>query len=649
MRIAPRMLLNFAKGFVPKISASEMTALQSGTTSMDREIFCGTVAKKSFATPTVPRVFDRAIVDELIERFPEQFAFPTERTDQLLKFMGENGFFSFLIPSEYGGNKLSVEELSDHLTYITSANPTLGIITMVPNSLGPSELLLHYGTDDQKNTYLPQLATGERIPCFGLTGPNNGSDATGDIDVGRVVMTPDGTPEIEICVDKRYITLAPVSNLIGLAFRLENPEGTGGLGSGITVALLERGHPGLEQKYYHNPMDTGFPNGTIKGTVRIDPCQIIGGPSRIGEGWKMLMECLAAGRGICLPATANASSKVATTAMFAYTKHREQFKIPLIEMEGIQNKLASMVWNTWAIQASVYVTNKLLDQGERPAVLSAVMKEQTTERARRVLEDAMDIYAGSGICVGDNNMLAKFYRSAPIGITVEGSNVLTKNLIIFGQGLNKSHPHIFPLLNAIQSDDTEEFALHFSSILRHAITLYYQAWLATLARGDVLETQTLYFACLANFVALKGGLIKKEQSLSADMASIFSNLYLSHCVAAYERDHETSSVLCKITIDKLTSENHRTINRVIDNIPTGALLGFMKRTPVESYEQNRELIAELRRNKEISRVISENIHIDDTLSTLMSLDDHKPHSAAHHALYKKAIHVGEYPVPEKSV
>ena len=329
---------------------------------------------------------------------------------------------------------------------------------MVPNSLGPSELLLNYGTKQQQDEYLPKLANGEKIPCFGLTGPNNGSDATGSIDEGVVLKDRDGNLKIKININKRYITLAPVANLIGLAFNLKDPHNLlKNKKRGITVALLERGHPGLRQESYHNPLDVGFPNGTLKGEVLIDLEQVIGGEEMVGEGWKMLMECLAAGRGICLPATANASSKISTVSMYLYSKHRKQFNIPLIQMEGIQNKLANMLTNTWAIQASIFVTNQLLDRGEKPSVLSAIMKEQTTERGREVIKEAMDIYAGSGLCKGENNMLEKFYKNAPIGITVEGSNVLTKNLIIFGQGLNKSHPHISPILNAIDEDNIDDF------------------------------------------------------------------------------------------------------------------------------------------------------------------------------------------------
>jgi acyl-CoA dehydrogenase len=265
---------------------------------MDRQIFEGHVPSFSFeeksnesifhAPPPYKHndIFPKERIDELIEKFPEQHIYPDGDYNRLFTHMGEKGFFSFLIPSEYNGYKMSVREMSNILTYITSANPCLGVVTMVPNSLGPAELLLHYGTQNQQDKYLPQLADGTKIPCFGLTGPNNGSDATGKIDKGKIIKGEDGTLQIEVTINKRYITLAPVSNLIGIAFELEDPHNLLGK-QGVTLALLERGHPGLIQNGYHNPLDTGFPNGTLEGTLRIDLNDVIGGPDQIGNGWKM--------------------------------------------------------------------------------------------------------------------------------------------------------------------------------------------------------------------------------------------------------------------------------------------------------------------------------------------------------------------------
>jgi acyl-CoA dehydrogenase len=632
------------KNLIPKISATEMIALQSGTTSIDRELFEGYVKPKKFEKKPAT-VFDKQVIDELLIKFPEQHIFPNGNYKKLLNFLGANKFFSFLIPEKYGGKKTSVEEMSDILTYITSANPSLGVVTMVPNSLGPAELLLHYGTEEQKDRYLPELANGDKIPCFGLTGPNNGSDATGSIDKGEVFLDENGKVKIRVSLNKRYITLAPVSNLIGIAFGLEDPNGfLENKQSGVTVVLVERGHPGLKQDFYHNPLDTGFPNGTVQGTIEIDPSQVIGGEKNIGEGWKMLMECLAAGRGICLPATANASSKMATTSMFLYAQHRKQFNLHLIQMEAIQNKLASMIYNTWAIQASIFVTNKILDEGEKPSVISAIMKEQTTERGRQVLNDGMDIYGGSGICKGENNMLEKFYKNVPVGITVEGSNVLTKNLIIFGQGLNKSHPHIYPLLKSVQNDDLDDFTNNFQAIVKHSLGLYFSSLKSSFFSKDLLATQTLQFACLSNFVALKGGAIKREQSLSADMAGIMSNLYLAHCVKIYNEHHHVSDKLTTMVIEKMLNENHDLFRRVIYNLPMGFLLQYMNNNKKENYALNTNIINEVKTNPLILENLQENIYVDEGLKKLIAINQMEKGTEKYKEMYDDLIQVGQYKI-----
>ena len=638
-------IFTFIKNMIPKISDTELIALRSGTTSIDREIFEGYVRPHSFKEIKNTTQFSKSLLDELITKYPDQHIYPNSDYKSLFNFMGKNKLFSFLIPEKYDGKKTSVSEMSNILTYITSANPSLGVITMVPNSLGPAELLLHYGTEEQKNNYLPKLSNGEMIPCFGLTGPNNGSDATGNIDTGKIIRDKDGSLKIMVSIKKRYITLAPVSNLIGLAFRVEDPDNLlESTRSGVTVALIEKGHPGLKQQYYHNPLNTGFPNGTLTGDLLIDLDQVIGGKDKIGDGWKMLMECLAAGRGICLPATANASSKLATASMFLYSKHRTQFKMPIIKMEAIQNKLSTMLCDTWAIQSSIYVTNNLLDRGERPAVISAIMKEQTTERGRSVLNHGMDIYGGSGICLGENNMLEKFYKNVPIGITVEGSNTLTKNLIIFGQGLNKSHPHISDILTSIQNNDVNDFYSHFRSIIYHSISLYFSSLKSTIFSTDELNKQTLQFACLSNFVALKGGAIKREQSLSADMATILSNLYLAHCVRIYESDHKISEIIAIETIKKLTDENKEVFCRVINNLPFSFLLSFMKSQKSESYSTNSKIITELIKNDKILESLLDNVHLDNIVNKLLRLDELDKDSQYYKLLYDNIIQVGEFEI-----
>lgn len=648
-----RFIFNNIKNRIPKISDTEKIALNCGTTSIDRELFEGKVKTHKFSIDDT--ILDLSLqnkTDNLLKKYTNQKIYPLININDYNIFndLGKEGFFSFLIPQKYNGNKLTVQQLSNILTYITTANPALGVITMVPNSLGPSELLLNYGTEEQKNKYLPQLADGSKIPCFGLTGPHNGSDATGSIDSGEIFKNDEGKLQVKININKRYITLAPVANLIGLAFNLKDPNNLlENQKQGITVALLEKGHPGLKQETYHNPLDVGFPNGTLKGDLIIDLDQVIGGKNMIGEGWKMLMECLAAGRGICLPATANASSKVSTLSMYLYSKHRHQFNLPLIKMEAIENKLANMLYNTWAIQASIFVTNQLLDNGEKPSVISAIMKQQTTERGRQVILDAMDIHGGSGICKGEHNILEKFYKNVPIGITVEGSNVLTKNLIIFGQGLNKSHPHIYPILQSIDDNNIDTFFNNFKNIVCHSVGLVGKSYYQRLFGFNLLEKQTIYFACLSNFVALKGGKIKKEQSISADMAEIMGNLYMAHSVKIYEEHMNISKTFSENVIEKLLNENIEIMNRVILNLGYYPFLNFMVTKKKEYYSINNNLINELKLNEKIKNELLNNVYLNNSLEKLLNLDKLDKKSNEYNELYNEIISVGEYHIKHSDI
>ena len=557
--------------------------------------------------------------------------------DNNIDYLAKRKYFSF-DRREIRGIKLSVKEMSNILTKITSVDPGLGVVAMVPNSLGPGELLIKYGTEAQKNKYLPGLAKGDYIPCFGLTGPNNGSDATGSIDEG-FVFEEDGKLKIRVTLNKRYITLAPVANLMGIAFNLTDPDNLLNK-SGITVALVERDHKDLIQKTHHNPLDVGFPNGTIKGSIVLELDDVIGGEENVGNGWKMLMECLSAGRGISLPATANASSKVATYGIMNYIKVRDQFKMPLANMEAIQEKFNNMVYNTWLIQSSVEMTNDILDSGSSPAVISAIMKQQTTERGRVVLNEAMDIHGGAAICVGYNNFLEKYYKSAPIGITVEGSNTLTRSLIIFGQGLNKSHPHIYPLLESILDNDFDKFKTNFNSIISHSVGLYYK----TLTFSKTFEQQIIDFANLTNFVAMRGGAIKGEQMLSGDMADIFSNLYLAQSAFYYHKHYEASEKLTMYVTKRLMNENQAKINKVIDNLgPERFLLQHMKRAYVPiSYQEEREMFREIMENPNIVNEIKKNVYLKGIMKDFEEIETLDKNTAKYSILKNRIINVDEY-------
>lgn len=646
------------KNIIPKISNTELIALKSGTTSIDRDMFKGIVKYPKYKNYISSKELDflNNDVNNLLKKYGNQETiYPSENYEEVFDYLGKNKFLSFIIKKEYNGLKCSINGLSSILTKISSKNPALGVSVMVPNSLGPSELLQKYGTKTQKNKYLPKLANGDYIPCFGLTGPNNGSDAVGsNIDKG-VLVKKNGRLFINVEINKRYITLAPVSNLIGLAFNLEDPDNLLTIGEvGITVALLEKGHSGLIQNSHHNPLNAGFPNGTLKGSLEIPIEQVIGGEENVGNGWKMLMECLAEGRGICLPATANASSKIASVGIFNYAKHRKQFNIPLIKMEGVQKKLCNMIYNTWLIDSSIILTNQLLDSGEKPAVISAIMKEQTTERARTVLNEAMDIHAGSSICLGKNNFLEKFYRSAPIGITVEGSNTLTKNLIIFGQGLNKSHPLIFPLFESLINDNFVDFKKNFKSIIKHSITSYFNCFDFAMNKNikSSLFYQTRVFACLANFVALKGGEIKQNQYISGSMAQLMSNLYLGHSVIYRQDNFETSNILTEYCLNRLVNENNILINEIIDNygskLVSRLLYPLRRKVSVVNYDDDRNLMKELTKNQKIMDEISKDCYFDESFKQLLSLDKLKnDDKEEYNKVYNDMIQVGEFELNNK--
>ena len=637
-------LFKFVKNKIPKISSTELIALRSGGTSIDSDILQGKINFPNFTkNKEIQNKFPESKINKLLDNFDMTQVYPNNNNNYWINYLAKEKYFSFLIDEKYDGIKLSVNEMSDILTKITSVDPGLGVITMVPNSLGPGELLTHYGSEEQKNKYLPGLANGEYIPCFGLTGPNNGSDATGSIDKGEIIEV-NGIKKIKININKRYITLAPVANLMGIAFNLEDPNNLLGR-SGITLALVERGHPGLVQDTHHNPLNAGFPNGTIKGEFIIDIDQVIGGENNIGNGWKMLMECLSAGRGISLPATANASSKVASFGIINYIKVRDQFGIKLKDMEAIQEKVNKMILNTWIIQSSVKMTNDILDSGCSPSVISAIMKQQCTERGREVLNHAMDIHAGGSICLGESNFLEKYYRSCPIGITVEGSNTLTRSLIIFGQGLNKSHPHIFPVLDSVLNNDTNKFGKEFYNLLGHVFSLYFKTLNPfNIINKDKLERQILDFATLTNFVALKGGALKREQILSGTMADIFSNLYLAISVRYYHNLYKSSELLSEYVVDKLISDNQEKINTVIKNmgIERIPILHLQKSKKPIDFKEEHILFNEILNNENILTEIKKNIHLKGILNDFDKISKLHEDSNEYQNLKNKIINVGEY-------
>jgi len=650
-----RYIFNHVKRIIPKISETEIIALKSGGVSIDREIFMGKVNYKDLHKPIIKKEIDKEMLERtnlILEKYGTHNVYPNQNIYRIMNELGKYGFLSMIIDKKYNGNRLSITEQSKILSKMASYNPSLAVTVMVPNSLGPAELLQHYGTEKQKDYFLPKLADGTMIPCFGLTGPNNGSDAVGDIDRG-IVENIKGKLKIRINLNKRYITLAPISNLIGIAFKLEDPNNLlPNKKTGITVALIESIEPCLIRDSYHNPNNAGFPNGTIKGTIYIDPDQVIGGADNIGEGWKMLMECLAVGRGVSLPATANGSSKFITESIFNYINIRKQFNMKIGNMEAVKEKFIDMYINTWIIHSSVNFTNHILDSGSTPSVLTAIMKQQTTERARVILNHGMDIYSGSAICTGENNFFTKFYNSSPVGITVEGSNTLTRGLIIFGQGLNKSHPYIFPIFTSIQNNDLTSFSENFNKLLSD-ITVNYLHIINPINKLSKtrLEEATLKFSILANFVALMGGKIKSKQMISGNMSDILSNLYLSHSLLwnhhHFHNGNKDLEILRDECINYLLNESEYKMNLVISNYPITPLkiLLYPIKTNIRypKLENKNRLYKIITENEEIHNIFKDDIFYKKTvLEKMEQLVEMDETSNEYKDLYNDIIKVGEY-------
>ena len=655
-----KYIFNRVKKIIPKISETEIIALKSGGTSIDREIFKGSINYCNFFKPFSKKTIQSTIekdIEELLNNVGQNPIYPKNNIKDVMNELGKKGFLSMIINKEYGGNRLPIETQSYILSKISSYNPSLGVVTMVPNSLGPAELLQHYGTESQKNYFLPKLSDGTFIPCFGLTGPNNGSDAVGKIDEGYVKMI-DGKLKIKIHLNKRYITLAPISNLIGIAFRLHDPTGLLKNGKdGITVALVESSQEGLEQKTYHNPNNAGFPNGTIKGTIYIDPEQVIGGPNMIGEGWKMLMECLAVGRGVSLPATANGSSKFVTQSILNYINIRKQFNMNIGNMEAVKEKLIDMYMNTWIIHTSVKLTNHILDSGSTPSVITAIMKQQTTERARNILNNGMDIYSGSGICTGENNFFTHFYNSSPVGITVEGSNTLTRGLIIFGQGLNKSHPYIFPIFQSIQDNNLNDFKQNLNLLVIDIIKNYLKVLnpFFSMTNSDKelmrLEKATIKFSILSNFIALLGGKIKSKQMISGNMADILSNLYLGYSLVWYHNHftNQSNLFLRNECINYLMNELEYKMNLLIQNYPINEfkplLLPLKSTIKYPTLENKNKLYETILNDKDLYETFKNDIYYKGTvLEKMENIKNLDKNSLEYEDLYDDIIKVGEYKI-----
>ncbi|MDQ3581950.1 MAG: acyl-CoA dehydrogenase [Pseudomonadota bacterium] len=564
-------MLRVFRGRLPSVSATEREALEAGGVWWDAELFSGHPHWQRFLEFPKARLteVEQAFLDgpaEELCRMLDDWRITFDLKDlppNVWAFIRRNRFFGMIIPTEYGGLGFSAEAHSQVVAKVASRSGSAAVTVMVPNSLGPAELLLHYGTDAQKSHYLPRLADGREIPCFALTNPYAGSDASSIPDKAVVCQGEYQGQQVlgmRVTWEKRYITLAPVATVLGLAFQLYDPERL--LGGedylGITLALIPTGHPGVRIGRRHYPLKQAFQNGPTSGTeVFIPMDMVIGGRAQIGQGWRMLMERLAVGRSISLPALAAAAIKFCARNAGAYARVRKQFKLPIGRFEGIEEVLARIAGDAYAVEAARRLTTAALDQGFEPAVISALLKYQTTERQRQAINDAMDIHGGRAICEGPSNYLANAYQGVPVSITVEGANILTRSLIVFGQGAIRCHPWVFKELEAaLDTDPARSLAAFDTAISGHVGYL-----LNNLAQGAFhhltlgrfmtvprtgpvaryyagISCASLAFALMADGALLVlGGQLKRRERLSGRFADVLSEMYFASAVLKrYEDD-----------------------------------------------------------------------------------------------------------------
>lgn len=452
---------------LPKISDTERQALEAGDVWVEGDIFAGRadferlLAQGYHQLPADEQAFLDGPCDELMRMVSDYELSRTRRLPpEVFDFIADNGFFALQIPAEYGGRPMSTLGKSCVMAKVAQHSSFISTLIMIPNSLGPAELLLEYGTPGQKQRYLPRLASGELIPCFGLTEPTAGSDAASIQAEALAFRDDDGEIKFRLNFRKRYITLAPIANLISLACRVQDPENLLGKGEdvGITVLLVEKGVPGLQIGDHHDPVGNTFQNGPIVGRDVIVPAtDIIGGPEYAGQGWRMLMEALAGGRMVSLPAGGVSCIRKAAAVAGAYSMVRRQFGMPIGVMEGIQNKIARLNAMSYTFEAARVLGCSALDDGTKPPVASAIMKAYATEMGRQASVDVMDIMAGAGIMQGPSNVFGRVYTSAPMPITVEGANLMTRDLMIFGQGATRCHPYAYRVVEAVEQDDVPAF------------------------------------------------------------------------------------------------------------------------------------------------------------------------------------------------
>ena len=560
-KLITQSALKHFKNIMPQMSQTEKEAIDAGTVWWEADLFSGNpdwnklhAIQAPTLTPAEHAFLDGPVND--ICRMVNDFHITHDLADlppEVWQQLKQHKFFAMIIKKQYGGLAFSAYAQSLVLQKLTGVSAVLSSTVGVPNSLGPGELLQHYGTEAQKDYYLPRLAAGDEIPCFALTSPEAGSDAGSIPDFGIVkkgIWQGEEILGMELTWNKRYITLAPIATVLGLAFKLFDPDFLLGQKKdiGITCALIPTDLDGVKIGRRHFPLNIPFQNGPTQGDKIFVPIDfIIGGQTMAGQGWKMLVECLSVGRGITLPSNTTGGLKTAAMATGAYARIRRQFKLPIGKMEGIEEPLARIVGNAYVLDAATTLTVTGIDLGEKPSVISAIVKYHCTHRSQRSIIDAMDIVGGKGICMGPRNFLARSYQGAPIAITVEGANILTRSMIIFGQGAIRCHPYVLNEINAAYTDDPQRALDRFDNAVFSHIGFVFSNiirsfWLgltdgrgssaphkdATYRYYQQMNRYSANLALLADIsMATLGGSLKRKERLSARLGDVLSQLYLA--------------------------------------------------------------------------------------------------------------------------
>lgn len=602
-----RPIFALYKKILPKMSDTEKTALDAGTVWWDGELFSGKPDWQKLndhPNPTMP-ADEQAFLDNQVETLCSMInEWETMQSGDMDKkvweYMKKERFFSMIIPKSYGGLGLSAQAQAAVLQKLSISGAAFSSVG-VPNSLGPAELLLKYGTEEQKDYYLPRLADGREIPCFGLTGPRAGSDATSLPDVGVVCKGEWNGKEVvglKLNFEKRYITLAPIATVIGLAFRMFDPEGL--LGDkkdiGITVALLPRHLDGLSIGNRHRPVGSPFMNGPIFGKDVFIPLDfLIGGQSMAGQGWRMLVECLSVGRCITLPSSGAGGGKYAVATAGAYARIRRQFNVPVSKLEGVQERLARIAGNAYTATAGTNVTAVAIDEGHKPSVPSAILKYNMTELARDIANDSMDVHGGKAIIRGPKNYVESSYCSVPVAITVEGANILTRSMITFGQGAIRCHPFVLPEMRSAQENDLRgfdkalfgHFGFIFSNMARSLVlNLTGAAFTSVPKSGPTkkyykkLNRYAASFAlCVDMAMFSLGGELKFRELISGRLADMVSKMYLASMVLKHWENQGSNAEdlpLVEYAVNKLFAEFEIAHDGLLKNLPARPVAGLLR-------------------------------------------------------------------------